>query len=63
MTEMWTSPGKVVNPKPDFDVRSYASGLIPPRWLWRPLTWSNHSKKRRQWVDCSLLLKRLERLQ
>lgn len=33
--EFWTSPGKVDTPQPHFEARSNASGLTPPRWLWR----------------------------
>ena len=31
----WTSHGIVGRPQPQTEARSNASGLTPPRWLWR----------------------------
>lgn len=31
----WTSPGSVDKSRPQAEARSKASGLTPPRWLWR----------------------------
>lgn len=31
----WTAPGLVDKPPPQAEARSNASGLMPPRWLWR----------------------------
>ena len=31
----WTAPGLVDKPQPQTEARSNASGLMPPRWLWR----------------------------
>ena len=33
--DAWTSPGPVDTQRPGFEAASNASGLTPPRWLWR----------------------------
>jgi hypothetical protein len=39
---VWTSLSIQDTPKPRFEAPSNASGLTPPRWLWRPRSIVKH---------------------